>query len=221
MDKFKIIIPKQILFLTIIVVALVLGYTAWVDSAFFLYLIWNIFLAFLPFVISSFLLWYSNKNNKKNFLLCAGIFIWLILFPNAPYLITDIIHLNINPSVPLWFDMVLLFSSAYIGVYLGIHSLYHIEQIIQKYFNKSITKTLLLFSIFISSFGVYLGRFPRWNSWDLFIQPKNVLGDIWDVFQNPSDNQDAYTTTLIFFIFISVSYVFWKYTKKRANKKLK
>ena len=214
-NKFRINIPKQVLFLIVLVFALVLGYTVLADSTFFLYLIWNIFLAFLPFLVSALLLWYVNNKNIKISLLVVSLIFWLILFPNAPYIVTDLIHLNVNPQVPLWFDILLIFSSAYIGLYLGIHSLDHIEQIFLKYFNKNKTNILIIISIFLSSFGIYLGRFPRWNSWDLFIQPKSILLDAWNVLNDPFNNKDAYITTIAFFVFILVSYYIWKYSRKK------
>jgi len=203
----------------IIVVVLVLGYTIWADSAYFLYLIWNIFLAFLPFFVSASLLWYENKTSQvgggktKPAIFISGIILWLILFPNAPYLITDIIHLGVSHLVPLWIDSVLLFCSAYIGVFLGLYSLSHIEQIFLLRIGKIKTNIVILVAIFLSSFGIYIGRFLRWNSWDLFVSPKNFFSDILNIFSNPLGHGDAYFTTLIFFIFITTSYYLWKYVR--------
>ena len=218
-NKYKIAVPKHIQVMIIIVVALVLGYTIYADSAYYLYLIWNIFLAFLPFFISSTILWYENKITKvgggktKPGIFISGLILWLILFPNAPYLITDIIHLGASHTAPLWIDSILLFSSAYIGVFLGLYSLSHIEHIFLLRFGRIKANLIILLAIFLSSFGIYIGRFLRWNSWDLFVNSKNFFVNIFDVFAHPLGHGDAYLTTIIFFVFITGSYYLWKYVR--------
>lgn len=193
---------------------MVLSYTIWSDSNFLLYLIWNIFLAFLPFLLSASLLWYKNQPKTYPIVFIFGLAIWLILFPNAPYLVTDIIHLGANPSIPFWYDAILLFTSAWIGVYLGIYSLFHIEQIFLSWCSKKKTDLIILIIILFSSLGIYLGRFLRWNSWDVFIQPKYIFSDVLDIFSKPFNHPDAYITIIVFFVFITISYRVWKYARK-------
>ena len=213
---------------------MVLGYTIWSDSNYLFYLIWNIFLAFLPFLVSASLLWYKNQparpcqlpmesrlahegaGREKTYpiIFIFGLVIWLILFPNAPYLITDIIHLGANPSIPFWYDAILLFASAWIGIYLGIYSLFHIEQIFLTWCSQKKTDLIILIIILFSSLGIYLGRFLRWNSWDVFIQPKYILSDILNIFSKPFNHLDAYITIIVFFVFITISYRVWKYVRK-------
>ncbi len=214
MNNHKITVPKRIIILTVFVVSLVLIYTIWSDTSYFLYLIWNIFLAFLPFFISAGLLRYQNKENPQPIIFIFGFIIWLILFPNAPYLLTDVIHLSENATVPFWYDVLLLFSSAWLGLYIGVYSLFHIEQIFLLKYNKLKTNIIILIAIFLSGFGIYLGRFLRWNSWDIFVQPKFIFKNSLDIFSHPFLHPEAYITTMLFFVFISVSYNLWKYTKR-------
>lgn len=191
-----------------------MGYTIWSDTSYFLYLIWNIFLAFLPFFISASLLKYQNKEKNYQPIIFLGLIIWLIFFPNAPYLVTDIIHLSENIAVPFWYDVLLLFSSAWLGIYIGVHSLFHVEQIFLLKYSKIKTGVFILLTILLSSFGIYMGRFLRWNSWDVFIQPRFILKDSLDIFYHPFDHPEAYITALIFFVFVTISYNFWKYIRK-------
>ena len=216
MDRsLKINISKQVRVLIVFIIVLVLAYTVLADSIFFVYLIWNIFLAFIPFFISSALLWY--KKQEKNYLIffIFGLFFWLIFFPNAPYLVTDIIHLGSNKDVPILFDMILLFSSALVGVYFALKSLFQVEQILFFWFKKKKTDVAIILVILLSSFGVYLGRYLRWNSWDLFFNAKNILNDIANIFLKSENHKEAYIVTLVFFVFISCSYHIYKYFKNK------
>lgn len=213
---------KPMIFFIAFVFLLILAFTIWFDSIYFVYLIWNIFLAYIPFFISLNLLKYKDNifsntknvliNNVKTKLMLFGIgaFFWVIFFPNTLYLVTDLIHLKANVIVPLWFDFVLLFSCAYIGLYLGLNSLFHIEQILLSKFNNRKTNFIILFFILISSFGIYLGRFLRFNSWDLLIRPKFIISDIYNIFLYPENHKEAYILTAIFFIFSTMFYFFWR-----------
>ncbi|MEI6580641.1 MAG: DUF1361 domain-containing protein [bacterium] len=216
-SDYKITLPKHIIALVVLVVVLVLGFTIRYDSDYFFYLLWNIFLAFIPFLISSKLLWYKNKEKKYPVIFVLGLTLWLVVFPNAPYVVTDLIHLIASTFVPLWINVILLFSSAWIGIFLGIISLFHIEQIILPWFGRITTDLIILGVILLSSFGVYLGRFLRWNSWDIFLQPKAILNDFIDIFSNPLSHKEAYITTIVFFVLITVSYNIWKSVFKETR----
>ena len=216
MDRsLKLNISKQVRVLIVFMVVLIVAYTVLADSIFFVYLIWNIFLAFIPFFISSTLLWY--KKQEKNYLIffIFGLLFWLIFFPNAPYLVTDIIHLGSNKDVPILFDVILLFSSALLGMYFALKSLFQVEQILLHWFKKKKTNIIILLMILVSSFGVYLGRYLRWNSWDLFFDTKNIFNGIANIFLKIENYKEAYIVTLVFFAFITCSYYIYKYFKNK------
>ena len=102
------------------------------------------------------------------------LFLWLLFIPNAPYIITDFVHLNDRPPVPLWFDLVLLLISSMNGLIFGFISIGQVESIIVKY-RAGISLTLFrIFIILAMSYGVYLGRYLRFNSWDALINPLEV-----------------------------------------------
>lgn len=212
---YRINIPKQILILTALSVSLNIVRIIWSDSIYFIYLIWNIFLAYLPFFISSALLQYKKKKQEhvhKSIFIFGGIF-WLFLFPNAPYLVTDVIHLNANALVPLWYDALLLFSAAWVGVLLSVYSLSHIEELLQSHYSTRKSSLILSLLILLSSFGIYIGRFLRWNSWDIMVRPRSIWADVWIVFSHPVDHLDAYIFTFFFFVFILTSYYAFKSSK--------
>ncbi|MEK7585724.1 MAG: DUF1361 domain-containing protein [Patescibacteria group bacterium] len=206
-------IPKQILILLLLAVILNLARVAIFDSLYFIYLLWNIFLAILPFIASSLLLNYFNNKRLTKITFTIGFVAWLLLLPNAPYIVTDMIHLGRGRSAILLYDTFLLFSSAWAGLLLGIYSISHIEKIIKSKYSSKVTSILVGFIILLTSFGVYLGRFLRFNSWDVISDTSFLFKNLWSVVSNPNEYIDAYLFTGLTFLFIFVSYRAWKYTQ--------
>ena len=144
-------------------------------SLLFIFLVWNIFLAWIPFRISFYLIEPGNLKRWKQFLLFG---MWLLFFPNALYIITDLVHLKLDTSVPKWFDAILLFASSVVGLMMAFVSLYRIEHFLAKTIRKKGLHLIILLILFLGSFGVYLGRFLRWNSWDIIKNPCGLITPI-------------------------------------------
>ncbi|MCD4791825.1 MAG: DUF1361 domain-containing protein [Bacteroidales bacterium] len=104
------------------------------DSVHFIFLMWNIFLAGIPWVISSLFILYPKLQKKTILILTAGI-IWLVFIPNTFYILTDLFHLNYKNLAPIWFDLVLIFSFAWAGLMLGFSSLKDVELILSEKIN--------------------------------------------------------------------------------------
>jgi uncharacterized membrane protein len=214
MNFYKINIPKSVVILIAFSVALnILRVIIWGKLS-FVYILWNIFLAIIPFVISSLLLSISNKRKINQITFIAIGIIWLLFLPNSPYIITDLIHIGEVRFAPDLFDSFLLFSSAWTGLLLGMHSINHMEQILSTRYSKKITSTIIVITMFFVSFGIYLGRFLRLNSWDVFASPGYFLGAIKEIFTNKNDFQIALSYTVLFFFFILASYYSWKFSQK-------
>jgi uncharacterized membrane protein len=210
MNNYKIIIPKSVIPLTILAVTLnILRVVIWGKYS-FIYIFWNIFLAFIPFVVSFLLLHFSKAEKFDKLVFIVGIFIWLLFIPNAPYLITDFIHLGEIHAVPMIYDVFLLFSSAAVGLILGFHSFYHIEQIIRMKYSSRATSVSMGIIILLISFGMYLGRFLRFNSWDIFIDHTSLIKNIWKIFSRPDSSLEVCLYTLLFFFFLILTYKSWK-----------
>jgi uncharacterized membrane protein len=127
-------------------------------------LLWNLFLAWLPYllsVITSSV--YRITPNRWGLILLLGI-LWLVFFPNAPYMVTDFYHLDPRPPIPLWFDISLIALFAFTGCFLAIASLRSIHLIVDGFFGKFTGWLFALFTLGLGSLGVYLGRFGRYNS---------------------------------------------------------
>ena len=126
---------------------------------------------------------------------------WLLFFPNALYIITDLIHLSELSSVPLWFDAALLFCASFVGLLMAFASLRRAELFLMHRFSKRLVKQLLIpLLLFVSSFGVYLGRFERWNSWDVISNPFALSAEIIHFIFSPVANYKVWAFTLIFTI---------------------
>jgi len=169
----------------------------------FLFLVWNLFLAWIPFLISEYLT-YTKTLKKYSFLVLSCL--WLLFFPNAPYILTDLIHLKPRSEAPFWFDLVLLLSFAWAGILLGFKSLHNMQKIVQNFYGKQKAQILIMVCLFISGYGIYLGRFQRFNSWDILTNPSSLFFEIKDTITNPLLNIETYGITFLFGLFLIVGY---------------
>jgi uncharacterized membrane protein len=212
-------IPKQLRILIFLIMLLILIRVAYTGSYYYLFLLWNIFLAFIPFLISGIIVRHvlGNRGNLSMWIVFGGGILWLLTFPNAPYLVTDVIHLGSSKLIPKWYDVILLFVTALVGMLFTFYSLAHIEKALSTKYEKMKTGILLGLMIFVSSFGIYVGRFLRWNSWDVFTNPQELALDIWGVFVHPTMYKEAYAFTFTMLVFIGLSYYAWKAGNKEEK----
>ncbi len=166
---------------------------------------WNIFLAWVPYILSHYFTSYRRKEKWKQFFLFGT---WLLFFPNALYILTDLVHLQDDTNMPWWFDTILVFCSSFVGLVMAFISLYKTEQYIRSIFHKRQVMFLISLILFISSFGVYLGRFQRWNSWDVIQDPVALGFDILYKVVNPLDNYKVWAFTILFTVVYSFLYFF-------------
>ena len=183
---------------TILLIAFRIFYS---ESMMYIFFTWNLFLAAVPLFISI-----TIKHVQHKFLQGVLFFCWLLFFPNALYIITDLVHLKERYPIPLWFDVVLVFSAAINGLLLAYYSLKIIESFLTAKFTARKTAFILFCSIFLSSFGVYLGRFLRWNSWDVVNHPRSLLLEILQRFTNPFEHPRTWGMTIILTLFFSIFY---------------
>jgi uncharacterized membrane protein len=172
------------------------------------YLLWNLFLAWLPLLGALAVYNLHRRRSWIRWLLIAAFAIfWLAFFPNAPYLITDIMHLRQNSSVPLWFDLLLFVAFAWTGFFLGLVSLLVMQEIVRKTAGRTAGWIFSLGVLVISSFGIYLGRFWRWNSWDLFLNPGRIFMDVTERVQDPFTRLQAMAFSVLFSCFFLAMYL--------------
>jgi len=162
-----------------------------------LFLNWNLCLAWIPYIVS---FYFINKETKIGLFVPLFI-IWLLFFPNAPYLVTDVLHL-VSGSPVLWYDSLLLFFFGWIGLFLGILSLINIHQYFKVHMNFFFSEISVLVTCLVSSIGVYIGRFNRWNSWDVFSNPIKLLRHSSDYSTNLVHTDHPIIFVVIFTIFL-------------------
>jgi len=139
-------------------------------SYFYFFLVWNLFLAGIPFFITQVMKYYEGwKNSRLQKIVLFST--WLLFLPNSPYIITDLIHLHDENSILIWFDLLLVFVFALNGLLLGLLSLMDMYGFIAKSASKRIALTAIFTICLLSGYGIYLGRFLRFNSWDILTEP--------------------------------------------------
>jgi uncharacterized membrane protein len=160
--------------------ALILSRVAFTGSRMYLFLGWNLFLAWVPVAVA--LLFARVPEGRRQWPKLAALgALWLVFFPNAPYLVTDLLHLGESPQAPKWFDAAMLFTFAYSGCVLGFLSLSAVHARVQKALGGRAGWAFVVAVSGLSGFGVYLGRFERWNSWDVISEPTALLRDVAEV----------------------------------------
>jgi uncharacterized membrane protein len=205
---------EQILILSnLFSVGLVLFRMVYTGHLLFAFLVWNLFLAFVPYVISRQMTEASIKNKWK-FLLC--VFVWLLFIPNAFYIITDLFHLDMNETVPLWYDLALLLSFEWSGILFGILSVRQMEKLFEKHFSKKFDLLFILPVMALNGFGVYIGRYLRFNSWDVITNPLQLIQDIIYLFIHPLRNRFDWSMIVCYTLLLTLIY----YTIKKLSKAL-
>lgn len=203
-NRYKIAIFGLLLGASLISVLLVLARMAYSDSQQFRGLIWNLFLAWIPFVLAYIAYALSWRRIWLYITIPVFAFLWLIFFPNAPYILTDLQYLSrVTTNAPLWFDIILLVWFSWTGMLLGLISLYLMHEIVQRHFGRWPGWIFVLIVSGLSSAGIYVGRFLRWNSWDILGNPSELAMDILGLVIDPSLRLLAFTTLFAaFFLFV-------------------
>ncbi len=143
----------------------------------FRFLVWNLILAWIPLLFG--LLVYDRYQRGSRLLtLAPALALWLLFLPNAPYIVTDFVHLSASSPSPLWLDGVELSAFAWTGMLLGFVSLYLVHAVARHRFGPAPSWAGVLGVLALVSVGVYLGRVKRWNSWDLLTQPGARLAQL-------------------------------------------
>jgi uncharacterized membrane protein len=141
------------------------------------FLIWNLFLAWIPFGVSTLMILFQDSLRSR-LLIVVGLGIWLLFFPNAPYILTDLFHLRPKAPMPLWYDLGLIGSFALCGLFLGLFSLMDIQQFVTLRAGRFLGWATVLACLVLCCLGIYIGRFLRFNSWDLVLNPLSVASDL-------------------------------------------
>ena len=171
------------------------------------FLIYNLFLAFIPLIISTYIRYYSSKKNTKITNLICGI-IWLIFFPNAPYILTDGLHVIGPSSAYVVIDVAIWIYILLIAFWIALLSLDDIETILMKQVkNRLFVHVLVALIILISAYGIYLGRDLRLNSWDIILRPYSLIEFIYQSFANETPGFFNWNAVVFYSIIIYLGYL--------------
>jgi uncharacterized membrane protein len=191
----QVAVVATLAFATAVCIAMLAARIVYSGSRAHLHMTWNLFLAWLPMLAALVVYNLKKRDRRPAWLLIAPCaFLWLIFFPNAPYMVTDLLHLRPWGDIPMWYDMLMLSAFSWTGIFLGLVSLYLMHTLVRRSAGMAAGWLFALFVLALTGFGVYLGRFPRWNSWDILFNADVLLADIWVRVRDPL----AHPRTLVF-----------------------
>jgi len=191
---------------TMLCLVLVTIRIAWTGSFRYLWLLWNLFLAWLPYFFV--LAWHRDRRLRRSTLRSTGLLgTWLLFFPNAPYLLTDLYHLIPFTTVPVWYDLILILSFAWTGLLIGFLSLIEVQHFFRHKFGRLTGWAVATVALVLGSFGVYLGRYGRFNSWDVIRHPFRLSRQVLDLVFNPAEHVHSYAMIFFFSCFLILAYV--------------
>jgi uncharacterized membrane protein len=181
------------------------------------FLIWNLFLAWIPFACAIWVAMMDRIFPATRWFLLAPSCLWLLFFPNAPYIVTDFIHLKRIEPLAMWFDISLLMLFAWTGCFLGVTSLQMMQSVVRRRIGRLWSWIFVITTLVLSGVGIYVGRFLRFNSWDLLFRPTRLLGNICNALANPLAHQRAIGVSLMFSLFMLVCYVTFLSARRRIS----
>jgi uncharacterized membrane protein len=151
------------------------------------FLRWNLFLAWIPFLLSVCLAAVHGRGGPRPLLWVLGAG-WLLFLPNAPYILTDFIHLGRVGGAPLWFDATLIGTFAATGLVLGLGSLLVVHHVVEARAGSVVGWAVAVSSLVLSAIGIYIGRFRGFNSWDVVTDPHGLVPVVLQRLADPLGN---------------------------------
>jgi uncharacterized membrane protein len=183
------------------------------DHYSFIFLLWNLFLAWVPYgIIKN----YHKLRTQKAQGIAIGL--TLLFLPNAPYIITDLFHLTKNLVAPMWFDLILILSFSLLGLILFIATTEKLLKILAPFFKSQRVFSGIKFLILLSNgYGMYLGRYLRFNSWDILSNPDDLVIKIYQSVFNSHNYKETLAVTITFTIFLTLIYEIYTSFKERVG----
>jgi uncharacterized membrane protein len=179
----------------------------WSGRMSFIFLVWNLFLAFVPYGLALLASLLHARGLARGWSLLPLGVAWLLAFPNAPYLVTDFIHLKPRPGVPMWFDAAMLASFAASGWLMGLLSLEVWKRLLEERWGRAAAWGGVLAASVLCGYGIYLGRFERWNSWHVLSRPGSLFDAVLGHLREPLTYRWLVGTTLVFAALVLLSYL--------------
>src|SRR5437867_7045341 len=173
-------------------------------DGYYRFLVWNLMLAWVPFALA--LAAYDRARRRLDAGVAALALLWLLFFPNAPYVLTDFVHLRRDAPAPVWYDALMLSAFAWTALLLGFASLYLMQSIARRVVGFAWSWVGVAGALALASFGVYVGRFVRFNSWDALVRPRRVAHVIANQLENPLSHPRMIAVLIVLTGFLLVGY---------------
>ena len=217
MSRRRLTILGSLAGLSALVVAMVAVRVSYSGNSYYEALVWNLLLAWIPFALAVYV-YDGRRRGERGPLLWAAGALWLVFVPNAPYIVTDFKWLRDWTGAPIWYDVVLVAAAAWCGLMLGFISLYLMQAVVRRSIGAVKAWLFVLGVLAVSSFGIYLGRFQRWNSWDVFTRPGVLAHNVWPHLARPYDHPKTVAVTALFTAFLAMTYlVFYSFAEVEAG----
>jgi uncharacterized membrane protein len=188
-------------------VALVVGRIAWTGKFGYSSLLWNLFLAWLPLIFALLACDEFKPGSRRNWRFLGFTAAWLLFFPNAPYIFTDLIHLTHGLYGRFWVDLMLILLCALTGLVLGFLSLFLMQAVVARMLGRLASWLFIAGVAALSGFGIYLGRFLRFNSWDVVFKPMALCRGIGGWVADPLAHPGSFVFPALFAVFLFIAYL--------------
>jgi uncharacterized membrane protein len=202
----RIAVVASLAMLSLFVVAMIGFRVLYTQTPEHLAIAWNLLLAWIPFALAL-VAYERSRAGVAMPLLLALALLWLLFLPNAPYIVTDLKYVGDGGGVPVLYDVLLLSAAAWTGLLLGLTSLFLMHAVARRVIGAVNAWAFVVGVLALSSFGIYLGRVQRWNSWDVFVRPGSLLGEIAGGLLHPLDHPRPIGLTVLLTSFLLASYL--------------
>ena len=170
------------------------------------YLLWNLFLAWVPFVLGAALVFTARRYGWQSLQSFAMFVLWLFFLPNTFYMLTDYVHLQEFVRSNVMLDVVMFTLFVLNGLALGFSSVLMVHRAVVQKVSGRVIGIGLAALFLLSSLAMYLGRELRWNSWDVVSNPFGIVFNVSDLIIHPGAHPQAFEMILLFFGFLAVMY---------------
>lgn len=202
---------------TVVTVGLYFVTAAWLDQRYFRFLIWNLFLGWIPFIFSYVAYGFSHaKWRGATWIAIASGALWLLFFPNSSYIVTDLIHLTARSSryyggnglnFTYWYDLIVVLMFVWVGLLIGFLSMYQLQEVIYRRVGRMASWIFVLAGCALGSYGVLLGRVYRLNSWDALTNRSALIALMQESVSRPSLAFCMFFGTFILTIYATLYYL--------------
>jgi uncharacterized membrane protein len=180
-------------------------------------LVWNLFLAWIPLVLAI-AVYDGDRSGATAMRLGLAGALWLLFLPNAPYVVTDLKWLDYG-SPAFWYDAALISGAAAIGLALGFVSLYLVQTVAARRLGPVAGWSVAWLALLLSGVGIYLGRFERWNSWEVFTEPSKIAGKLTSAALDPLAHGRPLVLSILFAVTCCMGYaVFYSAFRRQLER---